>query len=283
MRYRGRFAPSPTGPLHFGSMVAAVASYLDAQAVGGDWLVRMEDIDEPRSAPGAADEILRTLEKFGLEWDGEVVYQSRRKELYREASEQLKNAGYVYACGCTRRDLEESRYPGTCREGLPAGRTPRCWRVRVPGEAICWTDRLQGPQCGNLAGESGDFVLLRADGFFAYQLAVVADDAAQGITHVVRGADLLDSTPRQLHLQNLLGYPQPEYLHVPVATNESGQKLSKQTRAPAVNAADARDVLTQVLRFLGQEPAESTSVAELLHAAALSWMPKARLRVDAGL
>lgn len=268
--YRGRFAPSPTGPLHQGSLVAAVASYLDARRQGGRWLVRMEDVDEPRSVPGAADRILRTLEAFGLVWDEPVVYQSRRKELYRAALERLRQVGHVYPCGCTRKEIADSvsgqggevPYPGTCRNGLAPGRTARAWRVRVADETIAYVDRAQGPQSQNLERAVGDFVLLRADGYFAYQLAVVVDDADQGITDVVRGADLLDSTPRQIYLQQLLGYAMPRFLHVPLVRNEAGEKLSKQTRAAAVEPSGG--ALREALRFLGEEPPPDLTPAELL-------------------
>ena len=225
----GRFAPTPSGPLHFGSLVAAVASYLDARAAGGKWLVRMEDIDTPRVVPGAADEILFTLERFGFEWDGPVLYQSTRIEAYREALEQLKRGGFAYACSCSR----TTTAPCLCasRPYISTAQNACRWRVRFPGD---------------------DFTVLRADGVFAYQLAVVVDDAFQGVTDVVRGADLLDSTPRQMHLQKLLGLPIPRYVHVPVVTNEKGEKLSKQTLAPALNLQDAPGLLIEALRFLGQ-------------------------------
>ncbi|HSD41782.1 MAG TPA: tRNA glutamyl-Q(34) synthetase GluQRS, partial [Burkholderiales bacterium] len=208
-RYRGRFAPSPSGPLHFGSLVAALGSYLDARMHAGEWLVRMEDLDPPREAPGAADEILRTLESLGLEWDGGVMRQSTRSDAYRSALAQLDKTGATYPCACTRAEISDSAvggtdgslvYPGTCRNGLPAGRTRRATRVRVGEAVIDFEDAVRGPQRQPLADVVGDFVLLRADGLFAYQLAVVVDDAAQGITDVVRGADLLDSTPRQILL-----------------------------------------------------------------------------------
>lgn len=268
----GRFAPSPTGPLHFGSLVAAVGSYLDARSRNGRWLVRMEDLDTPRIVRGADTDILQTLEEFGFEWDGPVLYQSTRGEAYRAALDQLRNAGMLFPCGCSRREIADSqlpahgaggvRYPGTCREGLPTGRTAKAWRVRVSEITVAFTDRVQGVQQQQLADEVGDFVLWRADGLFAYQLAVVLDDAAQGVTDVVRGADLLDSTPRQIYLQRLLGLPTPAYLHLPVALNEEGQKLSKQTRAPALNRKDAVSELVKALRFLGQTvPREFTSMS----------------------
>ncbi|MDR2239642.1 MAG: tRNA glutamyl-Q(34) synthetase GluQRS [Zoogloeaceae bacterium] len=263
--YRGRFAPSPTGPLHFGSLVAAVGSYLDARAANGVWLLRMEDVDAPRAAPGAAQSILHTLARFGFVWDGEVAYQSRRTARYRAAFERLRLTGAVFPCACSRREVADStlgadarwstpRYPGTCRDGLPEGRAPRAWRMRVEPGLICFEDALQGRYCQDLAAEVGDFVVLRADGYFAYQLAVVVDDAEQGITHIVRGADLIASTPRQLCLQQRLGLPQPAYLHLPAAVDASGEKLSKQTRARAIDAMRPQTALTAALEFLGQQP-----------------------------
>ncbi len=233
--YKGRFAPSPTGPLHFGSLVAALASYLDARANGGEWLLRMEDLDTPRVQAGAADSILADLEHFGFEWSGPVMYQSSRINAYRAALEKLRSQGLIYPCGCSRKD-SEARYPGTCANGLPPGKMARSWRVRVSRE---------------LAETAGDFILLRADGIFAYQLAVVVDDEAQGITDVVRGADLLDSTPRQIYLQQMLGYATPRYRHIPLVLGPDGQKLSKQNGAAALDSARAADLLREALLFLG--------------------------------
>jgi len=265
--YVGRFAPSPTGPLHFGSLVAALASWLDARAAEGRWLVRIEDLDPPRAVPGAADEILRTLDRLGLGWDGPVLYQSRRSASYEAALESLD----TYWCGCTRREIADSSigratdgaqiYPGTCRTGLAPGKTPRALRLRTGGEEIAFTDRVQGPQRQILEREIGDFVLLRADGQFAYQLAVVVDDAEQGVTDVVRGADLLDSTPRQIFLQRLLGYPMPRYLHVPAAVNEAGEKLSKQTGALPVDIKRKAEELARALTFLGQPETDDPAQA----------------------
>ncbi len=254
----GRFAPSPTGPLHFGSLVAALGSYLDARARGGRWMVRLEDVDEPRTQPGAAESILATLEHCGFEWDGAVEVQSRRKAFYKDALDRLRAAGHAYPCGCTRKEIADSAlapdgariYPGTCRHGLASGRTERAWRVRTEGAMIEVEDRLQGRIAQSLGREVGDFVLFRADGYFAYQLAVVVDDAAQGITDIVRGADLLDSTARQIHLQRLLGLPTPTYLHLPVAVNPAGEKLSKQTEAQAAGPA----AIAAALAFLGHAP-----------------------------
>jgi glutamyl-Q tRNA(Asp) synthetase len=280
--YRGRFAPSPTGPLHFGSLVAAVGSYLDARHHRGEWRLRIEDIDPPREAPGAADGILRTLEAFGLEWDGPVSYQSRHAERYEAALARLERLGFLYGCACTRREIPDSGlsgaagavYPGTCRGGLPPGRTARSLRVRVDDGDIGVHDRLQGHTRQSLREQAGDFIVRRADGLIAYQLAVVIDDAAQRISHVVRGADLLDSTPRQIYLQRLLGLPTPDYLHLPVAVNEAGEKLAKQTRAREVGHGQAVTVLQDVLRFLNQrlpESADDASPAELLRWASERW------------
>ncbi|VVE20861.1 tRNA glutamyl-Q(34) synthetase GluQRS [Pandoraea nosoerga] len=242
--YRGRFAPSPTGPLHRGSLVTALASWLDARAHGGVWIVRMEDLDEPRSVPGAADDILATLGRLGLHSDEPIVWQSRRHALYASALASLTARGLVYPCGCTRREIADSltrvharhstlAYPGTCRNGLH-GKPARAWRLRVPdGEAarVTFDDRWMGTQTQDLATQVGDFVLKRADGQWAYQLAVVVDDEDQGITDIVRGADLLDSTARQIYLQECLDAPAPRYLHVPLVMADDGGKLSKQNGA----------------------------------------------------
>jgi glutamyl-Q tRNA(Asp) synthetase len=275
MAYVGRFAPSPTGPLHFGSLVAALASWLDCRHAGGRWLVRMEDLDLPRVIQGTGDAILRQLESFGLEWDGAVEYQSRRTGLYRDALRRLE--AFTYPCGCTRKELEDSAlaidgariYPGTCRAGLAPGKAARAVRLRTDADPVCFTDRVQGEIAQSIQPEIGDFVLLRADGVFAYQLAVVVDDAAQGITDVVRGADLLDSTARQIYLQRLLGLPTPRYLHVPVATNAAGEKLSKQTRAPDATQSD----LSRALEFLGMDAVSGPPSAELLARAVANWDP----------
>jgi len=280
--YRGRFAPSPTGPLHFGSLVAAVGSYLDARHHHGEWRVRIEDIDPPREVPGAADGILKTLEAFGLEWDGPVSYQSRHGDRYEAALEQLERLGFLFGCACTRKEIPDSGlpgagiavYPGTCRGGLPPGRMARSLRVRVDDSTIGVQDRLQGVTRQSLPGEVGDFVVRRADGFIAYQLAVVVDDGAEQISHIVRGADLFDSTPRQIYLQRLLGLPTPDYLHLPVAVNSAGEKLAKQTRAREVTPEHAGRILRDVLRFLQQELPESSGDAtpeELLQWAIAHW------------
>lgn len=290
----GRFAPSPTGPLHFGSLVAALASCCDARALRGRWLVRIEDVDTPRTRRGAADAILATLERYGFRWDGPVVRQSERTALYASALEQLRSGGAVYECACTRRENSlapvgaggEHIYAGTCRNGIPEDRrdrTVRAWRMRVPGDpaaaTIAWCDRLQGAQSQDLAHDVGDFVVKRADGLFAYQLAVVVDDAAQGVTHVVRGADLLASTPRQILLQRTLGLPVPAYLHHPVAQDRDGGKLSKETRAARL-PDDPVSALLAAWQFLDQPQgtgsAQPISVAEFW-AHALAAFDPARL------
>ncbi len=285
--YIGRFAPSPTGPLHFGSLVAAIASYCDARANGGRWLVRIEDVDRPRSRPGAETAILATLAHFGMHADGEIVRQSERTRCYADAFDRLRANAGVYACACSRRALEtapfgrggERVYPGTCRDGIPSGRREPAryaWRVRVAGARIEYDDRLQGLQEQDLARDVGDFVVWRADGLFAYQLAVVVDDALQGVTHVVRGADLLASTPRQIFLQRLLGYPTPSYLHVPVANNVAGEKLSKQTGAAAL-PRDPLPALIAAWRFLGQQLPDAAnapaSAGDFWSRAVTAWNP----------
>ena len=253
--------------------------------------MRIEDADTPRTVAGAADDILRTLEAFGMRWDGSVMYQSERSDAYRAALEALQSAGKVYPCGCSRREIADSAisgiegyvYPGTCRNGLAAGRDARAWRVRTDGAVIAFDDAIQGRVTHDLTKDIGDFVLYRADAIYAYQLAVVVDDAEQEITHVVRGADLLESTPRQIYLQRLLGHATPQYAHLPVAVNAAGQKLSKQTLAPAIDASNAPAALTGVLHFLGQQaPArlDRASVDEIWRWAGESWrlasVPRAR-------
>lgn len=268
--YRGRFAPSPTGPLHFGSLLAAVGSLLQARSQGGEWLVRIEDLDPPRERPGSADDILRTLEAYGLHWDGPVMYQSARAEAYRTALDTLRAGAMAYPCACSRKEITEGAdganapvYPGTCRRGIAPGRAPRAWRVLTTDAEIGFEDRLQGPRRQRLEAEVGDFVVRRADGLFAYQLAVVVDDAEQAITEVVRGSDLLDSTPRQIHLQRLLGLAAPQYVHLPVAVNAQGLKLSKQTRAEPLDGKDPVPSLWRALAFLGQDPPPELCTANL--------------------
>lgn len=269
--YRGRFAPTPSGPLHFGSLIAALGSYLDARAAGGEWLVRIEDIDTPRVARGAVTQILQQLEGFGLLWDGPVLYQSSRFDAYEQALQQLKEAGWVYPCNCTRTQinalarigLEGPVYPGTCRHGLRNPQDSVAWRLQTPVDPVDCYDRLQGETRFNLAQDFGDFVLKRADGIYAYQLAVVVDDAAQGINNIVRGADLWLSTPRQQWLQQCLSLPTPQYLHLPLVLNQDGEKLSKQTLAPAINPQAASQLLWQALVFLGQQPPAEISTAAI--------------------
>lgn len=251
--------------------MAAVGSYLTARQAGGRWLLRIEDVDTPRTVPGAAEGILRTLARFGFEWDGPVVWQSARTEAYAAALARLDAAGWIFGCACTRKEMADSalardgtrRYPGTCRAGLPPGRAARAWRLRVAPGLIAFDDAVQGRVEEDVAADVGDFVLRRADGLFAYQLAVVVDDAEAGVTEVVRGADLLDSTPRQILLQRLLGYPTPRYAHLPVASNAAGEKLSKQTLARAVDGADPARVLADALDFLGQAPPAELAEAGL--------------------
>ena len=258
--YRGRFAPSPTGPLHFGSLVAALGSYLDARQQNGIWLLRMEDLDREREVKGAADEILRSLERFGFEWDEEVLYQSRRREAYEEVLQGLRRDGYAYPCACSRKQIAERAeigiegpiYPGSCRNGLPPGARTRSIRLLTQDKEISLQDRIQGPLSQNPAREVGDFVIRRADGHHAYQLAVVVDDAWQQVNQVVRGADLLSSTPRQCYLQELLTLPQPGYAHLPLAVDATGRKLSKQYKDAPVDPRKPLDGLLQGLEFLGQ-------------------------------
>ena len=280
-RYRGRFAPTPSGPLHFGSLVAAVASYLEARCRGGEWTVRIDDLDPPRVAPGAADEILRTLTACGLVWDGAVVWQSRRFEAYHAALHRLHRDRLLYPCVCSRRDIADSAvagvegpvYPGTCRGGLAGQRPARALRLDTRGGSISFEDTLQGNIAQNIASDIGDFVLYRADRVFSYHLAIVIDDAEQGITDVVRGADLLASTARQILLQRLLNLPMPRYAHLPIAVDSRGEKLSKQTRAPPVNARNPLPTLIKVLQFLGHTPPAAVSgrMDELWRWATAAW------------
>ena len=260
--YRGRFAPSPTGSLHFGSLVAAVASYLEAKSRNGEWLVRIEDLDPSRETPGSSIEILRTLEALGMEWDGEVVYQNQRNKVYQAALDFLEERDLIYPCICSRKEIADSSilgiegpiYPGTCRDSSFREAHRSAWRIRTDDNLIEFKDALRGRVRQRLERDMGDFVLRRADGIFAYQLAVVVDDAEQGITHVVRGEDLLNSTPRQIYLQRLLGYPTPAYMHLPVVVNARGEKLSKQTHAAPVVISDTVSQLIMAIRFLGQTP-----------------------------
>jgi glutamyl-Q tRNA(Asp) synthetase len=265
LRYRGRFAPTPTGPLHFGSLVAAVGSYLCARKAGGDWLVRIEDLDPPREVPGSADQIIAALAALGFQWNESILRQSERRDAYQDATERLLGSALAFACSCSRTELqaaqdvdradgEELHYPGWCRNGVRNPARELAIRFRIePGE-ISFDDILQGHQSFDLARDVGDFVIRRRDGLHAYQLAVVVDDAAQGITHVVRGVDLLNSTPRQIALQGALGLPRPLYAHLPVATDANGIKLSKSAGAAAIDTHRATHELWRALRFLRQSP-----------------------------
>jgi glutamyl-Q tRNA(Asp) synthetase len=277
----GRFAPSPTGPLHFGSLLAAVASFLDARHHGLRWLLRIENIDPPREVPGAADDIVRVLEAYGFQWDGPVTWQSDSAAAHEAAVDTLIERGYAYRCGCSRRDLSGEPsgplgiiYPGTCRDGTDA--REYAWRVRTTAEPITFDDELQGRQTHTLETQSGDFVIRRRDGLFAYQLAVVVDDHLQGVTRIVRGIDLLDSSFRQIWLQRLLGYPTPAYAHIPVAVHPNGDKLSKLTGAPGLEIDAAASNLYRALQALGQapDPALRSATADDIWAWALAhWDP----------
>jgi glutamyl-Q tRNA(Asp) synthetase len=267
--YRGRFAPSPTGELHFGSLVTAVASYLDARQAQGEWLVRIEDLDRPREVAGSADHILNTLRAFGFEWTGSIVRQSLRTEAYRAALDKLSTSGLVYPCSCSRKDIatagvgEEARYPGSCRNRPVHPDVPCAIRFRVEPGLVSFADGIQGSIVTDVATDCGDFVVKRRDGLFAYQLAVVVDDAEQGITNVVRGADLLSSTPRQLLLQQSLGFALLAYAHVPLVTDDQGVKLSKSAGAGAVDATQPAAELWRALQFLRQQPPPDLSSGPL--------------------
>lgn len=301
--YVGRFAPSPTGPLHFGSLVAAVASYCDAKKNNGKWLLRIEDLDKPREVVGAADDILRTLDAFGFEWDGnglntKIMYQSQRAEFYEHALQILKNQNLIYACTCSRKEIADSSiltgidgviYPKTCLYKMHENITSEkhasaslidtaSWRINIDNvRKISFIDATQGEISQHLSRDVGDFILKRKDGLFAYQLAVVVDDALQNITHIVRGADLLDSTPRQIYLQQLLGLAKPSYAHVPVATNADGEKLSKQTMAKPISPQAAPMLVFEALQFLGQNPPpeiKNATLAEVWRWAIANWQLK---------
>ena len=280
--YRGRFAPSPTGPLHAGSLVAALASWLDSRAHGGQWLVRIEDVDTPRTVPGADRLILAQLAACGLHADAPPVWQSARTGLYRATLDSLVTHAFAYPCACSRKDIEnatsadaprprhaELRYPGTCRTGLH-GKAARAWRLLTHGPAISWQDRASGAQTQDVQDVVGDFVLLRADGCFAYQLAVVVDDADQGISHVVRGADLLDNTARQIRLQQCLQLPTPKYLHTPLVLGANGEKLSKQNGAQAIDPTQPMLALNQAAATLGL-PVQSGNVEQALSVWTAAW------------
>lgn len=288
----GRFAPSPTGPLHYGSLVAALGSWLFARSCGGKWLLRIDDLDRPRVVPGMADDIMRTLELLGFEWDAAPVWQSQRTEAYSASLQALEAQGFVYPCSCSRAEIatlataphgaEELVYPGICRDGIKEGRAPRSLRVRVPDEELSFRDGVMGRFAQNLTEACGDFVVRRADGLFAYHLATVVDDAAAGVNQVVRGADLIASTPRQIYLQRLLQLDSPAYCHLPLVTDPSGAKLSK--RDAAVSLHSGRDLvkeggalLLEALHFLGQDVASFDRTApprEILNSAVRAFLPE---------
>ena len=271
MAYVGRFAPSPTGPLHFGSLITAVASYCDARAHNGKWLVRIEDTDIPRIYPGSEDHILRCIDAFQFEADDAIIFQKDRLDLYDVVIDQLHQNHLVYACQCTRKMLGSNHiYAGTCRDlNLPFEQ--QAIRVKVSDQEICFSDRLQGTHCSNLQQDLGDFVLKRRDGIINYQLAVVVDDYLQGMTHVVRGADLLDNTERQIWLGSILGYPKLEYMHLPLAMNDQGQKLSKQNMAQALDLNRAPELLQQAIRALHQPEVDLDTPAHMLKQAIAQW------------
>lgn len=281
--YIGRFAPSPTGPLHFGSLVAALASYCDAKSQQGKWLLRVEDLDKPREVKGATKLILTTLEAFDFAWDGEIIYQSQRSEAYQAALEILRLQELVYPCTCSRKEIADSSthqgiegaiYPKTCLTHALKSNVRPAYRIKTQNKETAFTDQIQGEIKQNIAQDIGDFVLLRADHIFAYQLAVVVDDAAQGVTHVVRGADLLHSTPRQIYLQQLLSFNHPQYAHFPVACNDQGEKLSKQTLALPIEVKNAGKLLVKALAFLGQQPPKNLAYetpSEVLKWATNNW------------
>ncbi len=268
----GRFAPSPTGDLHFGSLVSAVGSYLEAKYNGGRWLLRIEDIDPPREIAGSAGRIIDDLRRLGMTPDAPILYQSDRLDVYQQVVRHLLDEGLAYHCGCSRKNLPESGvYPGTCRNGIPDGKSARSVRL-VVGDSSCeFSDRLQGQITDSPAGISGDFVIHRADGLFAYQLAVVVDDAFQGITQVVRGADLLDSTSRQICLQRALGYRAPDYMHLPVALSADGRKLGKRVQTDPVKHQDPAYAVKHALEFLGQKPPSDYGLEELWDWALEHW------------
>jgi glutamyl-Q tRNA(Asp) synthetase len=299
----GRFAPSPTGLLHTGSLVAAIGSYLMAKRVGGRWLLRMDDLDTPRQIPGMADEIMRTLESFGLLWDGQVAWQSRHTDCYRQAFDTLLQKGLLYPCGCSRKEIAMAAsaphpeddcipYGGRCRRGLKDGAVVRSWRVRVPEGETCFSDLRCGKICQNLAGVSGDFALRRGESDYLYQLAVVVDDAVTGVNQVVRGEDLLSSTPRQIYLQRLLGVVEPEYCHLPLVTGPGGSKLSKRDNLVSVQPDSGHclkgregKLVFEVLRFLGQDPPTAlagSGCRELLEWGVASFDP-AKLPLKGGM
>lgn len=280
--YRGRFAPTPSGPLHFGSLVAALGSCLEARRHRGEWWLRIDDLDAPRVQPGAIDDILRCLERHGFQWDGPVLFQSRRIEAYHAALHRLRRNGHVYPCACSRGDIarmarpgiEGPVYPGTCRGGMPVDGHARAWRLRCADTVVRFDDAVQGPQHMELGEALGDFVLYRSDGVYAFQLASAVDDAEFGMTDIVRGADLMPSSLRQIHVLRSLGLQVPRYTHLPVALGPTGEKLSKQSHAPALDSAQPSHALAKALSFLGQHPPEelsSSPVGEIWHWARSYW------------
>ena len=282
MSYIGRFAPSPTGPLHMGSLVAAVASYLQARSKQGQWLLRIEDLDPPREIAGATDDIIRTLDEFGFEWDGEIIRQSNRADLYLQALDELSKQDHIYPCTCSRSDIKKTaqpgpyclRYAGTCREGVHTPEKTHSLRLKTPDENIGFNDYIQKHYQQNLNRDIGDFIVKRADGQFAYQLAVVVDDAEQNISEIVLGSDLLDSTPRQIYIQKILSLPQPDYAHIPVIVNADNEKLSKQTMASPVKKNEAARNLYTALNYLEQRPPgelQNAAITELWDWAISHW------------
>ena len=283
VRAIGRFAPSPTGDLHFGSLVSAVGSFLEAKSTGGDWLVRIEDLDPPREVAGSAKRILADLQRLGMEPDAPVLYQSTRSVAYQNAIDQLLDSGLAYPCACTRKDLPPSGiYPGTCRNGIKNGRAPRAIRFLLNDETCEFTDGVQGQISDSPAASIGDFIIHRADGLYAYQLAVVVDDDFQAITQVVRGADLLDSTSRQVCLQKALGLRTPSYMHLPLALSSDGKKLSKQFLSDPVKHHDPVFAVTQTLDFLGQRPPGGVALGPLWNWALTHWNSSSIPRHKAG-
>ncbi len=274
----GRFAPSPTGPLHYGSLLAAVASYLNIRSKNGTWLVRIDDLDPPREVAGASSDILHTLEQYGLQWDGDVIYQSRRQDLYDDALAVLTKANLIYPCSCSRKEIAErgeEHYTGHCRKHFRPENNRQALRVNTSGQSVSWNDLVQGPQTFSLPESTGDFIVRRADRLYAYHLAVVVDDAEQAISEIIRGADLLTTTPAQLFLQQLLGIVKPKYGHIPVAINTQGEKLSKQTGAAAVSRLDPSRTLCRALQDLGQAPPNdlnASSVEDILTWGVHNWI-----------
>lgn len=279
MHYRGRFAPSPTGPLHFGSIVAALASYLDARHHQGEWLVRIDDLDSLRERPGSAAQILSTLEHFGMQWDGDIVYQSQRLRLYQQALEKLRASGLIYGCNCSRKRIAATAtpgisgfiYPGSCRDRNISQTASHSLRLRTNNLYTRFDDRIQGAITQRVESEIGDFLIRRGDGIISYQLAVAVDDHEQGVTDIVRGEDLLLSTPRQIYLQQLLKMPRPAYTHLPLVTNADGSKLSKSSAAWPVDIRNPVRTLNQALRFLGQQQVPADSVEEFWPQAIRQW------------